>query len=142
MVEAVASCLSAPGFILSTRWMVSSMSLSSSFSPKMDAVRIDIPPNDELSSSSSSSSSSLLSSDEDDVFPPARATEVDIIFVLSIVAAGLESSRGSSRSGGSSMVRNPNCSLRFVFLCSSINFFASTNAVSHKFSSGSHELSY
>ena len=140
MVEAVASCLSAPGFILSTRWMVSSMSLSSSFSPKMDAVRIDIPPNDELSSSSSSSS--LLSSDEDDVFPPARATEVDIIFVLSIVAAGLESSRGSSRSGGSSMVRNPNCSLRFVFLCSSINFFASTNAVSHKFSSGSHELSY
>ena len=142
MVEAVASCLSAPGFILSTRWMVSSMSLSSSFSPKMDAVRIDIPPNDELSSSSSSSSSSLLSSDEDDVFPPARATEVDIIFVLSIVAAGLESSRGSSRSGGSSMVRNPNCSLRFVFVCSSINFFASTNAVSHKFSSGSHELSY
>ena len=140
MVEAVASCLSAPGFILSTRWMVSSMSLSSSFSPKMDAVRIDIPPNDELSSSSSSSS--LLSSDEDDVFPPARATEEDIIFVLSIVAAGLESSRGSSRSGGSSMVRNPNCSLRFVFLCSSINFFASTNAVSHKFSSGSHELSY
>ena len=140
MVEAVASCLSAPGFILSTRWMVSSMSLSSSFSPKMDAVRIDIPPNDELSSSSSSSS--LLSSDEDDVFPPARATEVDIIFVLSIVAAGLESSRGSSRSGGSSMVRNPNCSLRFVFVCSSINFFASTNAVSHKFSSGSHELSY
>ena len=142
MVEAVASCLSAPGFILSTRWMVSSMSLSSSFSPKMDAVRIDIPPNDELSSSSSSSSSSLLSSDEDDVFPPARATEVDIIFVLSIVAAGLESGHGSSRSGGSSMVRNPNCSLRFVFVCSSINFFASTNAVSHKFSSGSHELSY